>query len=89
MMISLVGDMIEVTPEHAEAIEYITGDPPTRNVLIKYIQEAYQRTVYLDCAEYRSEVRIAKAARLRTEAAELTKQADALDGPKIEVGEDQ
>ena len=89
MLISLVGDMIEVTPEQSEAIEYITGNPPTRPVLIKYIQEAYQRTVYLDCAEYRSEVRIAKAAKLRTEAAALTKQADALDGHKLEVPEDQ
>ena len=89
MKVSLVGDMIEVTPEQLAGIEYIAGVPPTRPVVIKYITEAYQRSIHLDLVEYRSEVRIAKAAQLRTEAAELTKQADALDGPKMDVPEDQ
>ena len=89
MNVSLVGDMIEVTDDQLAAIEYITGDKPVRAVVIKYIQDAFQRTVYLDCAEYRSEVRIAKAAALRAQALELNQEADTLDARKIEIPEDQ
>ena len=80
MLISLVGDMIDVSDEELKAIAWdLQIDKPTRADVILYLKHAFMVALKGDMADYREQLRITQIAALKAEAAAKLEEAKRLE----------
>ena len=89
MLISLVGDMIDVSDEERQAIAYVAtggpenGDPSDdkadRGEVVAYLKCTFAKILGEDVQEYHEAQRIAKIAALKAEAAAKLEEAKELE----------